>query len=372
MKKVIEVLRPLILQPFTLSGGLLQGERKINNFFISFSDALVCIFSHYKISGKKEVILMPNFYCIETLNFISKYLNIIFYKVNDDFSIDKNNYFQQIIKYQPRIILNYSFLGFSLSPEEKIRLVKLCNKETIFIDDFAHKILSTSEISPINENHFYIDSIRKHCSLLGAHLINRHFHYSRRDVELINWYKIKCELTYLMYRVLIFFIYIFNSTKIYSISEKVFIKFNSFIGEPPNKATMGGLSFYIYNFIDFKKIIKHNKSIILTFHKHFNKIKNKNFKILPRETLELSSLINYYPVFIEDKIQSSFIEHLSKNKIFPWRLWDLVKTPYLSELNTKLYTSFLVFPVNWQISSRDVEYIYDEVNKFFCMKKDYE
>lgn len=372
MKKIIEIVRPLILQPLTFNGSLLQGEIKINNFFISFSDALVCILSHYKISGKKEIILMPNFYCLETLNFISKYLKVIFYKVNDDFSIDKNSYFQQISKHKPRIILNYSFLGFSLSPEEKERLAKLCNKKTILIDDCAHKILSASEISPINENHFYIDSIRKHCSLLGSHLINRHFHYSLRNVELINWYKIKCELIYLTYETLIFFIYIFNSTKIYLIAEKVFTKFNLFIGEPPNKATLGGPSFYFYNFIDFKKIIKHNKSIVLEFHKCFSKIKNKNIKILPKETLELSSITNYYPVFVEEKIQSSFMEYLSKNKIFPWRLWDLIDTPYLSELNIKLYTSFIVFPIHWQISNKDVEYIYNEVNKFLAMKKDYE
>ncbi len=365
MKKVIDTIRPLIFQPFTKNRSLLP-DVKINNFFLSFGNALICIFNHYKISGKKESILMPNFYCIETLNFIGKHLKIIFYKVNNDFSIDKNTYFRQIEKYKPRIILNYAFLGFTLTAQEKQKLLRLCGEETIIIEDYAHKFLLHSKIFYINKNHFYIDSIRKHCSLLGSHLVNPDFHYSKESVDKINSYKIKCLLIYSIYRILVIFVYLFRSAKINSYAEKVFMKLNSIIGKSPGKPTLGSsLSFYLYGLIDFKKIERHNKSILMEFNRYFSKFKNNRVRTLTNEILASSSLLNYYPIFIDEEIQPKFIEYLSKNNIFPWRLWDIMETPYISELNIKLYKSFLVFPIHWLISKKDVESIFKEANNFF-------
>ena len=210
MKKIIEVIRPYIFQPLSRKGCLLR-NRKINNFFLSFSDAFFCILDYHKISKKKDIILMPNFYCIETLNFIGKFLNIIFYKINNDFSVNKIDYFQQIEKQHPKLILNYSFLGFSLTPQEKKYLISLCKKGTIIIDDCSHKIISDEETRPVHKNYYYIDSIKKHCSLLGSHLINPDFNHDCLDVESINYYKFKCQIPYFFYKVLILFTYIFRS-----------------------------------------------------------------------------------------------------------------------------------------------------------------
>ncbi|MFZ2969906.1 MAG: hypothetical protein WA063_02045 [Minisyncoccia bacterium] len=257
-------------------------------------------------------------------------------------------------------------MGFTLTAQERQELLRLCGEETIIIEDYAHKFLLQSKIFHINKNHFYIDSVRKHCSLLGSHLVNPNFRYFKEDADKINLYKIKCLLIYSIYRILVIFVYLFRCGKINLAAEKVFMKFNSIIGESSGKPTLGSsLSFYLYGLIDFKRIEEHNKSIIMEFNRYFSKFKNNRIRTLTNEILTSSSLLNYYPVFVNEEIQPKFIEYLSKNNIFPWRLWDIIETPYISELNTKLYKSFLVFPVHWLISKKDVELIFNEVNKFF-------
>jgi hypothetical protein len=355
MKKIIEAIRPYILQPLSIKGCLLS-NRKIDNFFLSFSNSFLCILNHHEIVDKKETILAPNFYCINQLNFIGKYLNIIFYKINDDFSVNKKHYFEQIEKHNPKIILN---------SEEKKRLIDLCEKGTIVIEDCAQKILSDSESIPVHKNYYYIDSIRKHCSLLGSHMINPDFNRNREDADSISWYKVKCEIMYFIYKILTFFIYIFPSKELFIISEKFLKSFNINLSNVPRKPVLGShLSFYLYGLIDSEKIEKHNKSIILEFKKYFDNLNDIRFKTLPQDILSSSDLLNYFPVFIEEEIQPYFVEFLLQNNIFPWHLWDIEQTPYLCELNTKLYTSFLVFPIHWLITKKDVEFIGMKIKEF--------
>lgn len=365
MKRIIGIIRPLFLQPFTLKGSLLS-KKRFKTFFLTFSDAFIFILNSHQIYKKEERILVPNFFCIETLNFIGRHLEIVFYKTNDDLSIDKNDYFQQIEKYRPRIILNYAFLGFSLTPEERQRLNSLSDDKTIIIEDCAHRILSDSDISPIHHNHFYIDSIRKHCSLLGSHVINFESQYDTGGVKSIDWCKIKSQFLYLVYQVLVFFSYFFCSVKIFSAAEKIFDSFDLVIDKTSREPLSGSwLSFHIYNLIDFRRIIRHNKSIIMKLNKHLSGLNSQYIETLPAELLENSSLVNYYPVFIKEEIQHKFEECMSKSKIFPWRLWNLIESPYLSQLNKKLYTSFFVFPIHWLISDRELERICSEVGNFF-------
>jgi hypothetical protein len=363
MRKIIGTISLYSFQPLSIKGCLLH-KRNINNFFLSFSDAFVYILNHHKFLNKGEKILVPNFYCIKQLDFMSKYLDLVFYKINDDFSVDKKNYFKQIEKHNPKVIINYSFTGLDFSSEEKEKITDVCNKGTVIIEDCAQRILSDSELNIIHENYYYVDSIRKHCSLLGSHIINPFLKINKK-LNRVSWYKLKCEILYFFYKIIIFLIYIFPSKDLFIKSERFFKLFNENIGNISNKPSLGSkLSFHLYNFIDFEIIKKHNKKIINKFKQYFDNINNTDFKTLPKEILNNSELINYFPVFVKKEIQEDLVDFLTQSNIFVWHLWDIEQTPYSSELNSNLYDSFLVFPIHWLIKEKDVDYICSEIDKF--------
>ena len=178
-------------------------------------------------------------------------------------------------------------------------------------------------------------------------------------------YKIKCEALYFLYKIIIFLVYIFPSKSLFLESEKFFAIFNKRIGSVPHKPALGSSSsFYFYGLIDFRKIKKHNKLLIQEFKKCFDDINSPYLKTLPQDILNDSKLLNYFPVFVEKEIKNDLVDFLTESNIFPWYLWDIEETDYSSELNLKLYNSFLVFPVHWLIKKQDVEFIGSEIRKF--------
>ncbi|EKD63874.1 MAG: hypothetical protein ACD_51C00161G0001 [uncultured bacterium] len=284
---------------------------------------------------------MPDFYCPSTLELIKQYAKVEFYKINDDFSVDKSDYFEKIQKHRPKIILNYSYTGFDLDEEDRNRLKNLCTESTIIIEDYAHKILHHSDIKPLNKNHFYIDSIRKHSPLTGCHVLNKDFKYPADIVDKVNFYKIKCLLLQGLKEFFGLLAYVFSSTRFYILSEDVFLKLDDLIGKN-KRPTLGSiLHYFLYNHLDLKKISNRQKSLIKRFNEKLPGVDND---------------MNYYPLFVDEEMQDELLEHLAKKKIFADKLW---------ESQGELYNSFLILPLTWLIRDKDADFISNEINYFF-------
>lgn len=354
--------RTFFLQPLTLKNKNFFPNRTLRKFFLSFSDAFLCIINHCKIS-QNEYILIPNFYCLETLSFIEKHLKIIFYKINDDFSVNKDSYFDQIKKYRPRIIMNYCLLGFSLNEMERKKLIILIQKNTIIIDDYSQIIIHHNDINPLTKNHFYIDSIRKHSPFLGAHLINDNFLYNSKEVQKINVYKIKCHILRMMSGFLNLLSYFNQSNKLFRLSHRVFLSLNTVIGDPKNPTKGNALSFFFYRFLNLDKIQKHNKKLAIEYTLYFNQLKNPLIKTLPLGVVESSNLLSYYPLFVDKKIYKPLTNYLLDRNIFVDQLWEFKNTGH-KDINKNLYDSFVSFPLVWLIKEKSAAMIYRAVKEF--------
>lgn len=363
MKKIISFSSAFPLQPLSVKHNNFLPKKNKKNFFLSFSDSLKCIFQAYRIS-KEDCILMPNFYCPSTLNFINENLKIKFYKINNDFSIDKKNYFENIEKYKPKIILNYSFTGFTLNEKEKEKLKNLCDESTIIIEDYAHKILHNSDIKPINKNHFYIDSIRKYSPFTGCNLINENFNFDKKTVDRINLYKLKCHFLQHLTESLLFLSHIFSSVHIYNLSEKAFLKLDNIIGKH-HRPTLGhSLDYFLHSHINLEKVANHRKKITKYYHKKLAEIDSAMTKNANME-------MNYYPLFIAEKKQDEFIKYLHKNKIFAEKLWDIseLDKSLVDDVNKDLYKSFIILPITYIIKEKDVDYICKNIKTFLTTQQ---
>lgn len=355
MKHLISFACPFPLQPLSIRHNEFLHKKHKKNFFMSFSDALKCIFETYKISKENDCILMPNFYCPSTLNFISEHLKIVFYKIKNDFSVDEQDYFKKIEKYKPRIILNYCFTGFKLRA--------LCKKSTIIIEDYAHKILHNSDVKPINKNHFYIDSIRKYSPFTGCNLINENFDFQKSTVDKTNLYKLKCHFLQHLTESLLFLAHIFSSRHLYDLSEKTFLKLDGIIGKHHRPTLGNSLDYFLHSHLDLKKIADHRKKIAKYYHEKLSELDSCLVKNKCDEG-------NYFPLFIDEKKQDSLIKHLHENKIFAEKLWDIndLDKSLLENVNQDLYKSFIILPITYIIKEKDVDHICKNIKTFLTKK----
>ena len=355
---------PLFLLPFNFFGKKICKNRNFKNFFLTFSDALLCLFNELKVSPEKDIILMPNFYCPDTLKLINKHIKIEFYKINDDLSVNIDDYFEQIQKHHPRIILNYCFLGSFLSDENKVQLKNLCSPSTVIIDDCAHSIISDDNLDFINENHFYIDSCRKHSPFLGSHLVNAHFQYSSKSADRFNFYKLKFEMVHFIEKTLDLLIYILPLKKFELWSQQLFLMGDAISCSPRKPARGSLLNYYLYDCLDLVKIKQHKKDLITYYSFKLGQIET-TVKTISKYLIQ-NATPEYYPLFILAEAFKAFNNHLEAHGIPSADLWEWedLETEFKDKMNIYLYKSIVVFPLTWKVKKADIDTIFNVIQKF--------
>lgn len=364
MNKILGYIRPFILQPLTLNNWKRGFVRK--NFFLSFEDSLNYLFQQKQLPNQQEYCLVPNFYCPSTLKFISRYFKLIFYQINNDFSVNKRSYWDQITKYQPRAIINYCFTGFNLSQAELDKLFALCPATVLVIEDYAHRIINPRKLKQNNKNYYYIDSIRKHSAFLGSHILNFDLSINKKKIDSINFYKIKCVLLQLIKGFLNFWAYILNLSSLYKLGDAVFNWQDIIIGVHPRPTSGNISSFYLYNCIDWGKIMDHKKKLAISYNNFFSQLNCQFIRTLDNDTIKIAEL-NYYPLFVDKSYQTDLLSYLLTKKIFAEKFWEF-KEFNQPELNRDLYNSFVILPLSWLIQKKDVFYIYQEITNFVKIK----
>ncbi|MDP2586161.1 MAG: hypothetical protein Q8P32_00090 [Candidatus Komeilibacteria bacterium] len=360
MSKLISFLKPFIFQPLNWPKHQPLFSRQY--FFLSFGDSLSFLLEHYQFQPLQQIALLPNFYCPETLKYLSRHFKIVFYQINDDFSVDKESYFKAIQQHQPGLIVNYCFTGFTLSEIEKSRLLGLIGNQTIIIEDYAHRIVDFKEWQSLSERHFIIDSIRKHAPVLGSHLINLAFKSSVK-AEQWNFYKIKCHLLQLTKGLTALLAILLNSQKLHDLSEEMFFLQNQIIGVYP-KSTLGNcLSFFLYNCLNLNDLKTHRQELSACYTNGLTALNQPQLKFINQAELAKSEL-NHYPLFVDPNIQEDLVLYLRQRKIYAERLWE-TEDIFLNELNLKLYSAFLILPLTANLTPSDAALVVSAIGDFF-------
>ena len=326
-------------------------------FFLSFADSFRGLMEKNTKSIKN--ILVPDFYCPETLNVYKTYGNLVFYKINKDLTVDVDAYIEAVQTHAPDIIVHYAFLGFPLR-NDRIRSLLKKLPETVLIEDCAHKILSEKDIEFVHSKHIYIDSVRKQTSLLGSHLICPRENFGTASFQKINFYKLRCMFLRAMQEGANIAAALLQSKYLFEKSDARFDALDDAIGTN-RKATLGGaLSKFFWDHVDLEKVIAHKKVLIDAYLSGLAYLENEYFKALPVS----HENIPYFPCIVSPAVQDKLIEHLEKKNIWIGSLWDFPEHPRL-ELNKYLLERVVVLPLTWRTSREDAVRVCEEIKIFF-------
>ena len=349
MKKLIGFYNPYLLLPHQVPLNLKKFQ--LSKFFLSFGDTFQYLLRHFNFS-QDNIALLPNFYCPETLNTIRQNIRVVYYQINPDFSVDKKSYFNQIKAYQPDIIINYSFTGFSLTEVEKEELKNQTKPTAVIIDDAAHSLLENNFL-PLNSNHFLINSLRKHSPFLGSHLLGANFKLKKNQIQWLNIYKVKCLALQWARNFFDLLSLTTNIEKFSDLSDKFFLAQDAIIGEYKKPTHGCPISFYLYQTVNWEKIKKHRKSLAIYFSQKMQALDLPKIKALPPRLAENSNM-NYLPIFIDQDFREKLLDYLTAKKIFADILWE-VGPEDPDELNQTLYQSFIIYPLTWFIKENDID-----------------
>lgn len=362
MQRLITFNEPSLLLPYCAKKSILSPSCKAD-FFLSFSDSFKAVIKGYNKSINK--VLVPDFYCPETLELYREFGRLVFYKTNKDLTVDVQSYVNLIENHRPEIIINYGFFGF---PKDDVRIINALKKlpETLVIEDFAHKIIFAEQLDFVHSKHFYIDSIRKQFSLLGSHLVSQtNSNQIHKRGKRYSIYKTHSISTNIVKQFLDFLTVVFESSGLNKVDEMVFQLLNKIVGSSKTPASGGFISSIAWAHVDFKKIYSHKKSLIRVYREKLENSKIEGFSVPPI----VNDNISYFPCLVFFERRQKLIEHLERYGIFLDSLWDF-PADHTEGLNKKLYDSVMVLPLTWSIRENDAGRLCDEILTYLQCYKD--
>lgn len=328
-----------------------------DRFFLSFADAWQQIMKH--LSPMNSTILVPDFYCPDTLDLYGKYGTLVFYTTNKDLTINIQSYIEAVRLYNPGIIINYGFISSPVCDVQARQILK-SSPDIIVIEDCAHRILTKEDIKFVHMNHLYIDSIRKQTGLLGSHVVDQSRFLKKEKISKINKYKIKVTAMKFLQEVINLITYLTQSRRLYLISDAVFEALDGTIGSYA-KPTLGSEVFHsLWNHLDLERLIDYKKQLARVYQEKLSQVQHKNFYVPPLAGRNLS----YFPCLVYGEDNERLVEYLAARNIWIGSLWDLPVKP-IKGLNKSLYESVLVLPLTWKTKIEDAMRISMEIQKYF-------
>jgi len=139
--------------------------------FLSFQDAMHYLIRTCQWQGK--TLLLPAFYCEATVADFRKHgLQVVFCDIDRQrLDVDVDHFSQLLQEVQPDLVLLYHFFGKESRLYQDRSWLQDLKQDAWLITDGAHAWLEQHSVEFFTPRHVYIDSTRKTCACMMAHLI---------------------------------------------------------------------------------------------------------------------------------------------------------------------------------------------------------
>ncbi|MEN9328425.1 MAG: DegT/DnrJ/EryC1/StrS aminotransferase family [Candidatus Parcubacteria bacterium] len=309
-------------------------------FFLSFTDGIGQVFKREGLQ-KDDTVLIPEFYCPDTAHALMTRMNVTFYKVHDDLTIDEDDFEKQISRVDPKAVILYSFFGGSI-PTRLYSLLRKDYPDILVIDDYAHRWLNGKTMKWHHPRHIYIDSIRKHTPFLGSHVVSEDA--IGLTVASISAYSLTCHLLRASENVINALARVTGSERLREIGDSIFESLDSRIGQADKAAGGDIVAHVMWPYIDVKKV--HEQLSVLKA-RYANNLRNPLAELIKKYD------ISYIPLRIEHSKMDTFIETLGTKGIAADQLWEY--EAWMPARARRLYDSVVILPLTMAMSTEDID-----------------
>lgn len=307
-----------------------------------------------------DVVLMPSYLCPEILNkFKSKKIQIEFYSINFDLSIDLDVLKAKIQKYNVKAVLFIDYFGFFHSTETIEFLTELKNKNIVLIEDAVQVLW-----------------FKKHEKFIGNYIFNSFRKFFPVDGSLVIDYQNKATTVFAekdsKYNEVIYKARMSKTDYIegnFSITEESFLKkfelAEKLYYEKKYAGAMLLESKKYLSKIDFE-LIKEKR---LSNYKYLNKYFEKHNTV--KRVFEIDDLNGIiplcFPVIVNnrDRVRR---ELRNKNIYCPVH-WDITNETELKqfEASQNLSKNILSLPIDWRYEENDMDALIENFEEARCL-----
>lgn len=345
----------------TRTGNKNKLDNKKTIYLDSGRNAIRLVLDNLKL--KDKVAILPSYTCHTVIEpFATRGYKIHYYDVNEDFTINKDEFEKLINKIQPNIILLHAYFGKDTIKNIRQYLTTLRKSETIVIEDITQLLLK--EEKDLETADFIVGSIRKWCSVPEGGFVKNNTNIelkidgceeNRKLVEK----KIEASKTKDKYSKTMQSRLKEEYLKLYKEAEdmlednidEIFIM---------SQYTKELLEKYDFKYI--KKKRKENYEYLYENLKEVKGIKN-TLGILEADEVPL-----YYPLFIKEGNRENFQKYMAKNNIYCPIIWPKAGQ-YLKELqgynSNNIYKKIICIPCDQRYDLEDMERVVYNIRQFY-------
>lgn len=239
----------------------------------SFEDGLWDLLNKKNIS-KKNVFLIPNFYCVDVLDNIEHHgYKYVLYPVDDNFQIHEQTFISLLKKHKPSVVFIFHAAGITCELVHQKQWLEYISKKTLIIEDAVHRLINPEKITFIHSHHIIMDSLRKVSPLYGSYMYGSHslLDFSQQGFIFSKDFLFS-TVYYHLFRCILNIGSFFNNVSVTDYAFKVLKKHDDIIGDSIESIRGLSLTPLLHPYINFNKIETVKKKQAELYHRFLQKL----------------------------------------------------------------------------------------------------
>ena len=333
-------------------------------YYHSMEDAL-WEFTRKKGIAKGSLFLIPDFYCGDVLQNISRQgFRYKLWKMDRHFQTNVDSFINLIKRYEPQVVVIFHPAGITSNLMNDTQWINHLPKDSYIIEDAVHRLINPSNIKFTHKRHVIMDSLRKDSPLPGSFIYGSEENLSYKQSPFrLSRYFVSSTFLYILFRLILYIGSLLNLSVVTDFAhEKVLKMHDDIIGDSWDSYPGFPLVPILHQFLNFEKI-EHIKQHQVTLYKknmqsvYQNPNKQNIFYEISIPKSDFKNL-HVYPVGINLPAVKTkkLVAYLHKNNISVW-----VKFPEC-EWSTKNACLFL--PLGFHVSDSEIIYTVNKLESF--------
>jgi len=320
-------------------------------FYWSWEDGLWDLLRGKQIK-KGSTILVPDFYCSDVIDNMRLHgYTVVLYKLNQYFQVKKQTLLNSIRRNHPSVVIIFHACGIKSTIMTKPTWMKKLGKNILVIEDCVQQLLSPPLVKPTQDNHFFMDSLRKVSPFYGSFLYGTkkglHFQQTKRMWSL---YSALALLLYSIFRFCLVVAHLTNQPKIAAFSHKYILKtHDNLIGN--SMASHRGLSLiaWLTQWMNIEKLERVKREQVKLYEKMLASVWGR--ALFYRVKMKRSDYkhLHVYPVGLRQKAGTELLAYLWSKNIVVW--------PKFTDSAWAKKRDVLFFPLGFHINKKNIKLI---------------
>lgn len=304
--------------------------------------------------GERKTVLLPAFTCSTVIDpFRDSKFEILYYDINEDFTIDADSLNYRIANEKPDLILVHSYWGFNTCGDANLILQQFRNSGGVLVEDLTQVLFSENVRL---EADYYVSSLQKFFAIpnggfiMSKNELNISVEEDKSDIDKIARETFMLKRDYMDYK---------NDAK--AQFKEGYMKINTIMEDNSAIYRISQMSEHILNKLDIGCIKEQRIKNYNYLHDYVNENCKKLRAAMPKAGQGTVPL--YFPAFAKNR--SDFQAYMSVRDVYCPIIWpkpEMIKGSFPNA--DKMYNNLICIPIDQRYTEEDMKHIGETISGY--------